>query len=114
MSARRNAALGAGRFPLLAQFASGYLHQDLAVEHGTPEAARDAFLADLDPPERSAFKAEADAYRDALASRPWAEMRTAFAALGGAWRPPSRAALLRLLDVAAAATPPRPSRRRAK
>src|SRR4051812_32984612 len=45
--------LDAGHFPQLASFAAGYLHQEYAIEHTTPERARDAFLRAAAPDERA-------------------------------------------------------------
>jgi hypothetical protein len=96
MSAHRR-AYDAARFPRLADFASGYLHQDYALEHVTPERARDAFLDAADSVERDHFAAEAARFLDATADAPWEDVRHAWAALGSAWTPPDRGALERLL-----------------
>jgi hypothetical protein len=106
MNARRVHTLNRRRFPTLARFASGYLHQDMAVEHGSPRAARDAFLADASAAERRAFADEAALFVTVTADWPAADARAAFAGLGGAWAPRSRAALFDLL------TPSVPSRGR--
>ena len=115
MSAPRTMpSLDPGTFPTLAQFVGAYLHQDFMLEHGTAEAARDAFLQDASSGERSAFAAEVEGYRAACADLPWTDVRRAFAALGGAWAPPSRARLNALLSVPALRTArsPRATRRR--
>jgi hypothetical protein len=96
MSAHRHAPDAAG-FPRLADFASGYLHQDYALEHLTPERARDAFLDAADAVERDRFAAEAARFLDATANAPWEDVRRAWAALGSAWAPPDRRALEHLL-----------------
>jgi hypothetical protein len=89
--------LDAGHFPQLADFAAGYLHQEYVIEHASPEGARDAFLSAADAGERSRFAAEAARFLDAAAASPWDEVRHAWDKLGGAWTPPDRRALERLL-----------------
>lgn len=104
----------ADEFPMLAQFAAGYLHEDFALEHKTAAGARDAFWRDASAAERKAFIEELERFRARWEAQPWSEVRAAFAALGGAWAPASRAALLGLLDPSAAAagtTRPRRQRR---
>ena len=85
-------------YPQLRQFSSGYLHQDFAAEHGTPENARAAFLADASDAERQGFLDESARFLAATADRPWADVRVSWAALGAAWRPSSRAILRALLE----------------
>ena len=46
MTARKRNPLHPDLFPRLAEFAAGYLHQDFALEHETPEHARRAFFDD--------------------------------------------------------------------
>lgn len=85
------------RFPALAQFVAGYLHQDFVAEHGTPAGAVLAFLKDANDEERAAFRAEARQFLEAAAFRRWADVTQTFADLGGAWLPQSRADLLTLI-----------------
>ncbi len=89
------------RYPHLQQFAGGYLHEDYVPEHGTAEAARDAYLRDASRDEREAFAREATAFLAAAGEVSWADARAAFARLGGAWSPRSRAALAAVLAVPA-------------
>lgn len=112
MSAKRKATFDPDQFPTLAQFAGGYLHQDFAAEHSTAKGAREAFLRDASARERAAFADEGQRFLDVTAALPWADTRAAFAALGAAWRPASRAALGALLEPPA--RPVASTRRRAR
>lgn len=87
----------ADRYPALAQFVAGYLHQDFVAEHGTPAGAVRAFLREANDDERAAFRAEARQFLEAAAFRGWSDVTQAFADLGGAWLPSSRADLLTLI-----------------
>jgi hypothetical protein len=46
------------RFPMLASFARGYLHQDMPEEHGSLSAALRTFMADMSIKDRDEFKGE--------------------------------------------------------
>lgn len=100
MTRDRTDGLDPAGYPQLEQFAGGYLHEDYVPEHGTPERARDAFLRDASREEREAFAREAAAFLAHASTRPWAEVRQAFARLGSAWSPRSRAALAAILSAA--------------
>lgn len=93
MSARSRNPLHPDLFPRLAAFASGYLHQDFTLEHVTPEDALRAFMTDANDEERASLHAELERFHEAATAATWADAREAFEALGGAWRPRSRAAL---------------------
>lgn len=97
MSAAKNRPMHASSFPVLAQFAAGYLHEDFVLEHQTPAGARDAFMRDANATERAAFAKEAVRYCSEAKDAAWADVRASFESLGGAWRPASRAALLDVL-----------------
>jgi hypothetical protein len=97
MSTSGKDSLAVEQFPALAQFVTGYLHEDFVQEHGTVLDARRAFLADADAAERAAFVGELQRFRSAADRLAWRDLRAAFAAFGGAWRPVSRAALDALL-----------------
>lgn len=99
MSARTRNPLHPDLFPRLAEFASGYLHQDFTLEHATPEDALRAFLADANDEERAGLHVELERFHEAAKAASWADAREAFEALGGAWRPRSRAALASLFEV---------------
>jgi len=83
-------------FPALRAFLSGYLHQDFTLEHASPSDALSAFLASASDDDRDALRHEWHAFVAASKDRPWRDLRQAFSDLGGAWRPPSRAALYEL------------------
>lgn len=85
------------RYPALAQFVAGYLHEDFVTEHGTPAGAVLAFVKDANDDERAAFRSDARRFLEAAAFGRWTEVTEAFADLGGAWLPQSRADLLTLL-----------------
>ncbi len=87
----RGAALDPARFPALRRFVRGYLHEDLAAEHGTAEAAARAFRADASPSERAEVVREWNALRAAVEPGGLVALREALAALGAAWRPRSLA-----------------------
>lgn len=80
-------------FPALRAFLSGYLHEDFVVEHGTPEGALRAFMCDAGAGARRALGAEVARFVDKARGRPWSQVRRQFIQLGGAWTPPSRAAV---------------------
>jgi hypothetical protein len=109
MSIRPTSSFDPDRYPALSQFAAGYLHEDFVVEHGTVKGAREAFLRDASARERAAFGREGQRFVEETAGLSWADARGAFAALGGAWRPASRAALTALFE--APATPATATRR---
>ena len=83
-------------WPHLAAFLSGYLHQDFLLDHATPADALRAFLADGSAAERRGLRRDWRAFAAATGHLTWREQRRALLALGGAWSPASRAALLAL------------------
>lgn len=97
MSARHDDLLGPDRFPALAQFAAGYLHEDFVAEHGTPVGAVLAFLRDASDEERAAFRAEARQFLEFAAFRAWPDVVRAFSHLGGAWAPRTRTDVVALI-----------------
>lgn len=72
-------------FPHLAEFARGYLHQDLIPEYGSVLQATQAYLHDLSASERKQTASEAFRFRGAVQHWSNQEMNEAIAALGGAW-----------------------------
>jgi hypothetical protein len=79
--------------PHLAAFLSGYLHEDFLLDYDSPSAALAGFLSEANATERRRLARDWATFAAAVEGRPWTEVRAAFAALGGAWRPSSRAAL---------------------
>jgi hypothetical protein len=101
-SARRS--LNADDFPALRDFLSGYLHEDFAVEHGTPDSAVRAFARDARREELEQLRDETRRLAAQIDGWSWSDARRAFATLGGAWTPASRAALRSFLADIATAT----------
>jgi len=85
-------------FPHLAEFTRGYLHQDLAVEHGSASEAAKAYLRDLDFPRRKQVAKEASRLRQIAQDWTVEELNAALAHLGGYWLAPSRAEFFQLME----------------
>src|SRR3954471_1958708 len=93
--------VSASSFPGLREFFAGYLHEDFAQEHGTPEGALRAFEAEADATERRRLRAEAAkllAITDAIG---FDELRALLDTLGSRWSPRSRAAATKFLAAVA-------------
>jgi hypothetical protein len=94
----KGATLSPDDVPALREFARGYLHQDLFVEHVSVGEAVRAFEADASVEEREALFA--DLARLLKASKEWPEgmlARWFRDALGAAWAPESAASLADLI-----------------
>jgi len=91
-------------FPELQRFFSGYLHEDFVEEHGTPEGALRAFVAEASDAERKRLREEAGRLLEIAEWEDFDELRARLAALGAKWAPRSRAALLKFLSALAAAS----------
>jgi hypothetical protein len=86
-------------FPALASFGRGYLHQDFLEEHGSPEAALEAFLADASPAEARRLAREWQDFAQRVRGRPPAVVRRLLATeLGTAWSPRSAARVVALFS----------------
>jgi hypothetical protein len=72
--------IDAKHFPHLAEFARGYLHQDVVPEHGSPVAAAKAYVLDLEPKDRAALLREIRHLR-----KQHFEFREVASTLGAAW-----------------------------
>ncbi len=72
------------RFPLLASFARGYLHQDMPEEHGSLSAALRSFMGDMSMKEREAFKHELEIVSAEKGNL--IECNTLLADLGSSWQ----------------------------
>jgi hypothetical protein len=92
-------------FPALSDFLAGYLHEDFAQEHGTPDAAVRAFAADASGDEMERVRGDAARFAATIKDWPWSDARLALQRLGAAWAPRSRAALDAWLTMLA--SPPR-------
>lgn len=88
----------AAEFPRLSEFARGYLHQDLVLEHGSPLQAALAFVNDLSVAERQEAAAEAFRFRGIIHDWRNAEANEAVAALGGAWKFVAKGELFEVLQ----------------
>ena len=97
------------RFPELERVFSGYLHEDFAAEYGSPEAALRAFHGDASPAEWRRFQREAERLAALVDERDFDDIRGILERLGSRWTPPSRDALMALLNSARRLK--RPSRR---
>lgn len=72
-------------FPHLAEFARGYLHQDLIPEHGSATKAAKAYLHDLSPSNRKKAADEAFRFRGLVQNWMSSEANAAISKLGGSW-----------------------------
>lgn len=96
-------------FPELHKVFSGYLHEDVLAEAGTPEAALRTFWADATPGERRRFQREVTRFLTHTAGLGLDDLRAFVHKLGSRWIPPSREALISVL-AAASSFPEAPSR----
>ena len=87
-------------FPELARMFSGYLHEDFAAEYGSPDAALRAFHDDASPAEWRRFRREAERLTALAEERDFDDIRGILERLGSRWTPPSRDALIALLNSA--------------
>ena len=90
--------LKATAFPELRRVFTGYLHEDFAEEHGTPENALAAFYADANAAERRRFTHETEQLLALTASVAFAEVQVLIEHLGSRWIPASRDALVKWLN----------------
>ena len=90
--------LTAASFPELRRVLTGYLHEDLVAEHGTPEEALRAFHSEAAPAERRRFKKEAARFLERTRTLDFDRVRDLLNQLGCRWMPPSREALVALLS----------------
>jgi hypothetical protein len=104
----RAAAISA--FPELRRVFSGYLHEDVLAEAGTPEAALRTFWADAAPGERHRFQREVTRFLAHTATLKPDVMRDLVRQLGARWIPPSQEALVALLAAASGLREPPPPR----
>lgn len=75
------------RWPAIAAFFRGYLHQDAGLEHASIEAAFDQFWAEASADERAAFAKEWRVLSTRLGGRVWRRVEPVVSALGAAWVP---------------------------
>ena len=60
MSGRRDSKINPAEYAALSNFLRGYLHEDSALEHGSPMAAARAFRKDADERETAIVRSELD------------------------------------------------------
>ena len=89
-------------FPELRRVFAGYLHEDVLVADGTPEAALRAYRADAAPDDMRRFRREVKQFLALASTRDFDKVRALVHRLGSRWVPPSREALIALLTDAAA------------
>jgi hypothetical protein len=87
----------AAAFPELQRVFSGYLHEDVLADAGTPQKALRTFVADASPAERRRFQREAERFLAQTATLDFEEVRKLLAELGSKWNPPTRDDLVKLL-----------------
>ena len=85
-------------FPALRDAFSGYLHEDFAAEYETPERALAAFYADASEKERLRWRKEARHFLAATGTIDFRKVQQLVQRLGSRWVPPSRDALVSLLE----------------
>ena len=67
---RQPPPINAHNFPKLAEFARGYLHQDVVAEYGSFSQAAQAYLRDLTAAERTELSSEVTRLREAIRYSP--------------------------------------------
>jgi len=98
----RRRTLSASDVPALAEFARGYLHQDVMTEHGSAAAAVRAFCRDSTGPEQAALTSDFARLIAAAADWPPTALARWFRDdLGAAWSPDSFDDVVELGAVAA-------------
>lgn len=85
-------------FPALRDAFTGYLHEDFAAEYETPERALAAFYADASEKERRRWRKEARHFLTATETIDFRQVQQLVGRLGSRWEPPSREALVSLLE----------------
>jgi len=87
-------------FPQIHRVFSGYLHEDVLADAGTPEGALRTFWSDATPSERRRFQREARRLLEQVSALELDSIQDLVHELGGRWVPPSREALVALLTAA--------------
>jgi CdiI immunity protein len=88
-------------FPELQRVFSGYLHEDVLAEYGSPEAALRAYRTDAAPAEMRRFRKEVKRFLAQSRTLDFDEVRALLHQLGSRWIPQSPEALIALLTDAA-------------
>lgn len=77
------------RYPALAAFLGGYMHQEFRLVHGSARGAAEAFLAEASAAHLNLLRAELERLERSLNGKPLSTWRAALLELGGAWWPRS-------------------------
>jgi hypothetical protein len=75
----------AEQFPLLRDFARGYLHQDLLAEYGDVMVAAKTYVADLGATDRKGLAAESQVFLAAAHDWDTSQLNQRLHAMGSAW-----------------------------
>ena len=75
----------AHQFPLLREFARGYLHQDVIPEYGNALGAAETYLADVGSKERKELAAESRELINSLRNWDTAMLNRELHRMGAAW-----------------------------
>jgi hypothetical protein len=94
----RESAINPADYSALANFLRGYLHQDVAVIHGSPIRAAHAFRNDADEGETAIVQAELERLLDETSGLPDADLSQIIEQLGSSWQFRSRRELEELRD----------------
>ncbi len=73
------------RFPLLAAFMRGYLHQDVIPEYGSAIEAARAYRQNLSNTESTKLKTEVEHFRSEIEGLPISSVNAKVMKLGSAW-----------------------------
>ena len=97
-SSHENTRIDQSEYSALTTFLRGYLHQDAAVEYGSPAAAARQFRRDADERETAIVHSELDRLLSETHSLPIAEFAAVLENLGSSWRFRSRQEVEQLRD----------------
>ncbi|HEX4664102.1 MAG TPA: contact-dependent growth inhibition system immunity protein [Terriglobales bacterium] len=97
-SIEENASLNPSEYSALRTFLRGYLHQDAAVEYGSPTAAARQFRRDADERETAVVHSELDRLLSQTASLPISNLARVLENLGSSWHFGSRQEVEQLRD----------------
>jgi len=87
-----------GEYAALASFLRGYLHQDAALEYGSPSTAAQQFRKDADERETAIVHSEIDRLLWETNSLPISDLSRLLEKLGSSWRFQSRQEVEQLRD----------------